>query len=74
MQHPSPQPRRIVSAGHPDPSYVATLEAEDEARAAAAALARARRQLQDAEERHHRALAHATFARCKWICGRGARS
>jgi len=70
----APSSRPVVVAGHPDPSYVATLEAEDEARAAAAALVRARRQLQDAEERHVRALANATFARCKWICGRGARS
>ena len=75
--HASP-PKPVVSNGQPDPLFLATLEAEDEANRAAAALERARRrrldaerELQDAELSHYRAVGKATFARCKWICKGG---
>ena len=66
-------PRPVVTDGTPHPLYVAALEAQDEARRARAALVRARRQLEQAEERSHHAIARAALAECRWIT-QGARS
>lgn len=71
--HASPS-RPVVINGQPDPLFLATQEAEDEAIKARRALDRARRQrleadrlVAEAEERHHQAVARASLARCKWV-------
>lgn len=74
MQHPFPQPRRIVSAGRPDSAYLARLDAQEEAMAAQEALDRAHYYLDKAQRRHAVAQAHLVACNEAWIRSEGGKA